>query len=476
VREAGGTMSDLDGGPFSPDHGRALATNGAIHDELCALLRSIAPQVASSFEYCISNGCIPAPDSKKLSSRTSAGYGAQARPGAVDSWAYWYTSSMHADGVNIHHTASEFHSTHSRWYGHDAFGCQIGLTCFRAWNDGLRGNDRAGDEEGDVKLLFGGAVVKSAAGAQFVPYASMSVIVPEALRTSRPGQDPPTYQLRDPKGNRVCPPYQGAAGGLATCGPLITIQGLPYDLFSTPTGTRPGAVLEAGDTFVFAGQAWPTLDVAYVVTVTSPSGKEQKLNGRASSIGHIDARDKHLTVSELGVWTVHVSATGDRPVPSTGTVPSPAIVADGKTKLAGYPAPLSALLGSKDSTYHFVVAAPRSDLGVTTELAMTQLQNSPARVPSGVTIAIAVPQGATDLRAMVGKPGLIISDAPVSGSGPVRIELNADKLYADGFTNVILGASSLDVTVVGKVGSDWFARSVNLRGMTPLGGAKATIR
>jgi myo-inositol-1(or 4)-monophosphatase len=43
VREAGGTMSDLDGGPFSPDHGRALATNGAIHDELCALLRSIAP-------------------------------------------------------------------------------------------------------------------------------------------------------------------------------------------------------------------------------------------------------------------------------------------------------------------------------------------------------------------------------------------------------------------------------------------------
>ena len=440
------------------------------------ILGTLAPQVASQYEYCSPAGCADAPDSKKLNSRTSAGYGASGRPNAVQSWAYWYTSAEHADGVSVRQIASEFHATHDHWYGHEGYGCQIGMACFRAWNDNQRGENRQGDVEGDVKLLFGGAVVKSAAGAQFVPYASMSVIVAGAVLTSAQGVNPPTYNLRDPKGNRVCPPYQGAAGGLATCGPLITIQGLPYDLFVTPTGTRPGQVLEPGDSFVFAGEAWPTLDVFYVVTLTSPSGKEQKLTGRASSIGHIDGSGKHVTVTEPGVWTVHVSATQDRPVPSTGAVPSPVIVADGKTKLPGYGAPLSAILGSKDSTYRFVVASPRADIPVATELTMGRQPNGPARIPKTITVTVNVPQGATDLRAIVAKPGLLVSDAPVGGGGPVRIELNADKLYADGFTNVVLGASALDVTVVGKVGNDWFARTVNLRGMTPLGGAKATIR
>lgn len=440
------------------------------------ILAKLAPQVASDFSYCNLNPCVQAPDSKKLNSHTSAGLGAQARPNAVDNWAYWYNSAIHADGVNIHNVVSEFHSTHSRWYGHDTFGCQIGLSCYRAWDDARTQSDRQGDEEGDMKVLLGGAVVKSAAGTQFVPYASMSAIVQEALVTSPPGVNPPTYDLRDKKGNRICPPYQGAAGGIGTCGPLTTIDGLAYDLFVTPTGTRPGEVLEVGDTFVFAGLAWPTLDVAYAVTVTSPSGKEQRFSGRASSVGHIDARDKRMTVSEPGVWTVHVSATQDRPVPSTGTVPTPAIVADGKTKLPGYDAPLSAILGSKDSTYRFVVAALKDDLAVTTEETLRQATNGPQRVPSALTMTVAVPAGATDVRVIVGKPGLILRDAAVAASGPVRVELDADKLYAEGYTNIVLGASSLDVTVVGKAADGWFARVVNLRGMTPLGGARATIR
>lgn len=41
VREAGGTVTDLDGGPFCPDHGRALASNGRLHPELLAVLASI---------------------------------------------------------------------------------------------------------------------------------------------------------------------------------------------------------------------------------------------------------------------------------------------------------------------------------------------------------------------------------------------------------------------------------------------------
>ena len=441
------------------------------------VLRQLAPHVATSD----TNRCnppapaCPAPDSMYVRTHTSAGAGASGRPNAVDSWAYWYTTTQHADGANIREIASEFHATHDHWYGHEGYSCQIGLACYRAWNDGPSGDDRQGDEEGDPKIFLGGVVVKSAAGAQFVPYASMSIIVPEALVTSPQGQNPPTYKHRDPKGNRICPPYQGAAGGVASCGPLLTVQGLDYDLFITPLGTRSGDVLEPGDTFVFSGEAWPTLDVAYTITVTSPSGKEQKFAGRASRVGYIDSAGKTLQVSEPGIWTVHVSATQDRPVPSTGTVPDPIIVADGKTTLKGYKAPLSAILGTKDSTYHFVVASPRPEMPVSTEVLFSPARPGAPRGPNAITVTVPVPSGATNVRAFVGKQGLVISEAQVSG-GQARIELSRDKLYADGFTNVVVGASSLDIIVAGQVGSEWFARTVNLRGMTPLGGAKATIR
>lgn len=441
------------------------------------ILRRLAPQVADSdTDRCNPPApACPAPDSMYVRTHTTAGVGASGRPGAVDSWAYWYTTTQHADGVNIREIASEWHATHDHWYGHEAYSCQIGLACYRAWNDGPSGEDRQGDEEGDPKIFLGGVVIRSAAGAQFVPYASMSIIVPEAFVTSPQGQNPPTYRHRDAKGNRICPPYQGAAGGVGTCGPLLTVQGLDYDLFITPLGTRSGDVLEPGDTFTFSGEAWPTLDVAYVVTVTSPSGKEQKFTGRASQVGYIDSAGKSFQVSEPGVWTVHVSATQDRPVPSTGSVPDPIIVADGRTKVKGYSAPLSAVLGSKDSTYRFVVAAPKPDLAVTTEVAFGQQRQGGPRGPNAITMTVALPNGATNVRAFVGKQGLVVSDVQVSG-GQARIELNAQKLYADGFTNVVVGASSLDITVAGQAGSEWFARTVNLRGMTPLGGARATIR
>ena len=178
------------------------------------------------------------------------------------------------------------------------------------------------------------------------------------------------------------------------------------------------------------------------------------------------------------VYTVRVAATQDHPVPSTGIVPDPVIVADGKTQVKGYSAPLSAILGSKDSTYHFVVAQPRTDIAVTTEVAMAPAnpqQGKVFSVPSSIALTFAAPAGATDLRLMVSKPGLLITDAAASG-GTIRVDLNAEKLYADGFTNIVVGASALDVTLVGKTGNDWFVRTVNLRGVTPLGASKATIR
>lgn len=441
------------------------------------ILANLAPQVASAdaSNWCNRAFCVQAPDMKKLSIQTSAGSGGQQRKDAINSWAYWYTSSIRQDGIHVHHSASEVHSEHNHWYGHDTYNCQIGLPCFGLWDNDIVG-DRNGDEEGDVKLLFGGAVIKSAQGNQFVPYASMAVITPGAVRTG-----PNTFSLRDPKGNRICPPYQGAAAGLATCGPLLTIQGLPYDLFVTPTGTRPGSILEPGDTFVFSGQAWPTLDVGITVTVTSPSGQARTFTGRASPSGYIDARGKTFTVAEPGVYTVHVSTVQDQIVPSTGLVPNPPIVADGKTVLSqhGYKEPLSSILGSKDSTYRFFVGAPRADILVNTQINMsvTTLDGFPyAVVPSSVAVTLNLPAKADSLRYTVTIPGLVIKEIAVPDSSQVRRELDWNTLYQDGFTNVVLGADSIEFTVTGRIGGQWFAKSLNLRGVSPLGGTPPTIR
>lgn len=43
VREAGGTVTDTRGGPFDPHTGEAVATNGAIHEELVAELAKVRP-------------------------------------------------------------------------------------------------------------------------------------------------------------------------------------------------------------------------------------------------------------------------------------------------------------------------------------------------------------------------------------------------------------------------------------------------
>ena len=443
-------------------------------EDRTGILTSLAPQVASRTMFC-ANFCVDAPDMKTLSISTSSGSGGQHRPSAIDSWAYWYTSSIRADGIHVHHSASERRSFHNHWYGSDSYNCQIGLTCLEAWNNDTVG-DRNGDEEGDIKLLFGGAVIKSPRGNQFVAYASMAVITPGAVQVPNTN----TFSLKDPKGNRVCPPYQGATGvGPANCGPLLTIQGLAYDLFITPTGTRPGSVLEVGNTFAFSGQAWPTLDVGVTITVTSPSAQVRMFTGRASPSGYIDAKGKTFTVSEPGAYTVHVAAVQDRAVPSGGLAPNPPILADGRTVLRqhGYTTPLSAILGSPDSTYRFTVAAPRADVTVNTQITLVRPLGGQARVPSTVAVTFELPTGAEALLYTVTIPGLVVRDVAVTGSQTrVTITLDWDSMYTDGFTNVVLGADSLEFTLTGRISGQWFAKSLNLRGVSPLGGRPPSIQ
>jgi hypothetical protein len=444
-------------------------------DDPQGVLATIAPQVAANRFWDVGGHGVEASDMKKLTMQTTVGQGGQHRKDAIDSWGYWYASAVRPD-ISIQHTVSEIGAFHDHWYGHDSYNCQIGLPCFGAWLSADQGG-RNGDEEGDIKLLFGGAVIKNADEQYFVPYASMATIIPEPLI------DPATGMLvpRDPLGSRICPPYQGAAGGLATCGPILNIQGRDVDLFVTPTGTRPGSVLEIGDRFVFSGQAWPTLDVGVEITVTGPSGKVHSASGRANQIGYIDGKDKAFVVEEPGVYVVHVALTQDRPVPSTGLAPDPPVVADGQTLLSeyGYSNPLSAILGSLDSTYRFFVVESSYDVPAKTQIELGKYYQDEwtwHRVPSSITVTFAFPAGAKPAWQTVTIPGLIIADGAVSeDASELTVRLDREDLYTQGYTNVVLGAESLEITVVGTLNGQWFAKVVNLRGVSPLGGAPATV-
>ena len=440
-------------------------------------LQSVAPQLRPE-NYCYPQGCVEAPDTYRLQSAITGGQGTHQRPDDVTSWAYWYSTSIRSDVSVFAAVAEARGGQHNHWYGHDTYSCQIGLACrdnyFRPPQSGRGGSDIKGDEEGDVKLLFGGAVLKNGDQQHFVPYASMAVIIEEGSRTESGG-----WTFGDDKGNRICPPYQGAAGGLGTCGPLLTHRGRDVDLFITPTGTRPGNVLEPGDLFTFSGQAWPTLDVAVEVTVTGPDNEIHYFENRASTVGYVDAENMSFVVEEPGVYEVHVSAAQDRPIPSTGLAPSPALVADGHTTMStyGYQQPLSAVLGSLDSTYRFYVTEKLGSSRIESNTSILHGPPGPGSIygwagshVEKVTFDYALPPGVTQGHYSLTAPGLLIEQGAITGSGTLTVEVDQSELYEAGFTQIILGADTLQLSIAYQTETGWQARTLNQRGFSPLGG------
>ena len=445
-------------------------------------LAAVAPQLRP-ITYCLPgmDGCVEAPDTHFLFSDRTAHNGSHQRPDDVESWAYWYSTSVRAD-VSVFSAVGEGHGgEHNHWYGHDTYSCQIGLTCrdsyFGPPQGGRGGSDSRGDEEGDVKLLFGGAVIKNGSQQHFLPYASMAVIVEEGSRS-----ESGVWSFGDAKGNRICPPYQGAAGGLGTCGPLFTHRGREVDLFITPTGTRPGSVLQPGDRFSFSGQAWPTLDVAVEITVTEPGGQVRSFQNRANPSGFVDADDMAFVVEQPGVYEVHVSATQDRALPSTGLAPVPAVVADGRTTMDvyGYRHPLSAVLGTTDSTYRFYVVEEQATAPIRSVTSILHGPPGPTSIfgwagsrVEKVTFDFSLPAGVGNAHFSLTAPGLVIEEGTVTGSSVVTVEVIQDDLYEAGFTQIILGADTMQLSIAYETPDGWEAQILNQRGFSPLGGVSA---
>jgi hypothetical protein len=260
-------------------------------------------------------------DSMRLYS-TSGDNGNNAIPPFVDPkninnhWAYYYSGSGRP-GVSVREFVGTDTSSNGYWRFNTPYAYQLG-------------NGYQGDQEGDFKFLFGGAVYRAPNEdfQYYGAYGAMWAMIPNS----------------DAQGGRVMPPFQGAAGG-PSGGPLFTINGEDIDLFLHPQGVRPGSILEVGDTFSFSGQVGPTLASKVAVTVTAPSGKVTSFSGNANKIGYFYRPSSNFKVEETGVYTVKVDVTHEGET-SAGVVETPF--------------PTGGVLGSPDGQFSFYVVDAKS--------------------------------------------------------------------------------------------------------------------
>ncbi len=276
-------------------------------------------------------------------------------------------------GISVHQQVTEDRAHAPIWQFGNRHSSQIGMGM-----DGERPND--------FKWHFGGVVLRDLVEgwSQYAVYGSFWV--------NLPGDDP--------LGSRVMPPFQGAAGG-PSGGPIFTVKGEDIDLFIEPTGVKPGAILEVGDTFAFAGQVAPPLASWVDVVVTSPSQEVREIHGRANKIGHFYDPAGDFVVDEPGVWTVDVAVTHDG-MTSAGPVDPP------------YPS--GGVLGAESGRYVFYVvdpAEPRAAIHQP-QPGWVELENDWNVQP--VQVLVPVPQGWTDaaLHYTIAMPGWVLESGELS--------------------------------------------------------------
>jgi len=191
-------------------------------------------------------------------------------------------------------------------------------------------------------------------------------------------------------------------------------------MFVLPTTVHPGAVLEVGDHFVFAGQVAPPLASQVTYSVTSPSGVTSGGTGYANAIGYYADPAGGFVVDEPGLWTVHVEVLHD-----DGTSAGP----------VEPPFPTGGVLGASDGSYSFFVvdpAAPTLNAGLD-QFSIADVAKGDGEVDP-INFALAIPDGWTDVEAayVIRMPGFILESGqstPVGSTFEVvydPVRLNAD--------------------------------------------------
>ena len=269
-------------------------------------------------------------DELPLFSSTNSGLPVSLAPEDADQIAYAYLSSQRP-GARVREAVAE-----------DAHG--TGYWRFDATYDLQPGVGLEGDLPNDIKYQFVGAVYRDLESglSEYLGQATGWVHLPDD----------------DTVGSRVMPPFSGPGnGGWPTDGgPLMTLKGEDVHIFIMPTAVRPGAVLQVGDRFDFAGHIMPTLDSRVQVEVTAPGGQTRVVDGRANSIGYFYAPEDGFELDEAGRWTATVRVWHDGQIGSGEQVNcDPADPFD-----PSLPCPSGDLLGSVDGAFSFYVVSPGS--------------------------------------------------------------------------------------------------------------------
>jgi hypothetical protein len=236
-------------------------------------------------------------DEAPLFITTKSGTNAAVDPESIDMWGYWYGSSERPD-VRVREIVSEDGMGTAYWRFDDTYAYQIG-------------EPADGDQPGDLKWEFGGAVLRTISETnptseiqEYAIYSSLWVMLPHG----------------DVQGPRVTSPFRGA-GGLDG-GPILTmtVEGeiQDIDMLFLPKCVRPGDVLEIDDTIAFCGHVGPPLNSSVTVTITSPSNVPLTATLRASSIGWLYDPGFDVPAWETGRWTVDVRVVHDMTYEPTG--------------------------------------------------------------------------------------------------------------------------------------------------------------
>jgi hypothetical protein len=368
--------------------GEALLIVGTIHDASGTHLETIReryermanlatdPEMQARFAA----GELP------LFTSTSSGRPPLLFPGEIDQIAYAYRSSQRP-GVRVRELVSDDSFDGGYWRLDTLYDDQPGV--------GL-----SGDLPDDFKLQYVGAVFRDL-DSGFSQYL---------------GQGTGWVYMRedDPGSTRVMPPFAGPGnGGWTTAGgPLLIVDGEDAHLFIVPTGTQPGAILEVGQRFRFAGHMMPPLPSEAEVTVTAPDGRSWSFSSLANSVGYLYDPANDLIVDEPGVWTAEVRLWHDGACSGGSTIP---------------PYPSGSILGAADGRFEFYVAPLETpELTITTP-APGQLPIH-GRIPP-VVVRGRVPACAT-VHATITVPGFILHQGAVPDSDG-EFELIYDPSYVN---------------------------------------------